>query len=69
MSVTVGAWVIPLAATIAVWSWEILKPRPPRSGDYDFSGALSEAFRLAVCVIVTLSVWLIYFSARVAVGS
>jgi hypothetical protein len=68
MSITLSAWAIPAALTVAIWSWGILKPFPASPGDYDFSGALSAAFRLAVCITVTLSVWLIYFAVRVMVG-
>lgn len=68
MTFTLSAWAIPLAITIAVWSWGILAPTEPSRGDYDFGGAVTGAIRLAVCVTVTLAAWLIYFMARVAAG-
>lgn len=68
MTVTLGAWTIPLAITVAVWAWGLLWPNESSGGDYNFGQAVVALVRLAVCVTVTLAVWLVYFGARVAVG-
>lgn len=54
-------WAIPVFAMGVIWGWAFLMPMPPGRGDFDFTQALSIFFRLAVCVVATLIVWLIYF--------
>lgn len=63
---TIPAWSIPTILTAAVFAWAVLMPMPASHGDYDFSGALSAAFRLAVFIILTLVFWLVYFMAKSA---
>lgn len=55
------AWILPLIVMASVWAWAILAPMPPSRGDYGFGQALSIFLRLVVCVIATLTVWLLYF--------
>lgn len=63
---TIPAWSIPLALTLAIWAWPLLKaPYVPR-GDYDFGGAIRGLAELAVCIIGTLVFWLVYFMWRAA---
>lgn len=68
MTITLSAWTIPLAITIAVWAWGLWWPNESSGGDYNFGQAVVAVVRLAVCVTVTLAAWLIYFMARAAVG-
>lgn len=68
MTLTLSAWTIPFAVTIAVWAWGIWWPIKNSGGDYNFGPAIEAAVRLTVCVTVTLAAWLVYFAARVAVG-
>ena len=63
---TIPAWAIPTVLTAAIWAWGILMPYPPSRGDYDFSGAFSAMFRLAVCIIGTLAFWLLFFMGKAA---
>jgi hypothetical protein len=61
---TLPIWSIPLALTIAIWTWALLAPEPPSRGDYDFSGAFRGLARLAGCIIGTLLFWLVYFMVK-----
>ncbi len=64
MTLSIPIWSVPIAFTFFLWAWGILWPVEPSRGDYDFGPALVGAFRLAICVIGTLAVWLFYFMAK-----
>lgn len=65
MTITIGAWAIPVAIMIAAFIWACW-PRPSerRSGDYDFAFMLPAAFRTAAAIIVSLFAFLIWSFTR-----
>lgn len=59
MTVTVGAWIIPLFITIGSFVLAGTSV-PKRSGDYDFGSGLVGLIYLAGAAIVSLISWLIW---------
>lgn len=61
LSLTLGWWLLPLAATIIAALWGFI-PRASerRSGDYDFTFWLPAAFRACAATILSLLVWLLW---------
>lgn len=62
MTVTLSVWMIPTMICLLVVAWAALMPLPDGSGDYNFAPALSFLFRAVVVIIVSLVVWLAYFT-------
>ena len=57
MTVTLAAWCIPLAVTVALAAWALLTPATDR---WDFA----PVFRLAGAVVGSLVTWLVWALCR-----
>ena len=57
MTVTLAAWCIPLAVTLALFAWAFLTPE---RGSFDFA----PVFRLVGAVVGSLVAWLVWALVR-----
>jgi hypothetical protein len=65
MIATLPSWLLPAAATVAVWVWASRKVDSYRAiGDYDFGRAILAIFCFSAATIVTLLAWLVWALAR-----
>lgn len=64
MTITLGAWAIPVTITALIIAWAFLRPLPGNGRDYDFSREAASVVRAAIVVVVTLIVWLGYFALK-----
>lgn len=63
---TIPTWSIPLLLTIGIWCWGLFMPPTDHqpTASFDLSGYFSALFRIAVCVVGTLTFWLAFFVIR-----
>ena len=61
MTFTLPFWVIPAVLTVVIWTAAIYWPKGESHGGYPFGEALVATFHIALGIIATLVVWLIFF--------
>lgn len=66
MTITLNSWAIPVFLTAALWIACQLWPTKPSYGYYDFG--FDALLHGVVAVFGTLTIWLIYFALRFAIG-
>jgi hypothetical protein len=61
MTITLSAWVLPLAVTLAVFAWAVVRSSAA-GGDYSFD--LMPLVRFAVAIVLSLMAWLVWALLR-----
>lgn len=61
MTVTLSIWLLPIAATVAIWLAACFWPGDTNNGPYGFGRAFDFLMRAVVSIVATLLVWLFFF--------
>lgn len=61
MTISFPFWLIPVVVTFVLWGALLLRPLPPRGGDYSFTQEFAAVVRFAIGIFATLLIWLAWF--------
>lgn len=61
MTISFPFWLIPVVVTIVLWGALLLRPLPPKGGDYSFVPEFAAMVRFVNGIFATLIIWLAWF--------